>query len=184
MFPQTLNGSFANQWDLPAKGPLMIKYLGKVKEVITEFDEVTVAHIPRGDNVRADVLSKLASTKSPGSHRTIVQQNLREPSCVMLISDSGDWRKPIVDYIERGILPDESLEAKKIMRSAASYTLVNDQLYRKGMHSPMMKCLAANEAQDVLLEIHEGINGHHMGLRLWPEGKTGGYFWPTLAYRC
>ncbi|KAI9120676.1 hypothetical protein K1719_007709 [Acacia pycnantha] len=100
----------------------------------------------------------------------------------MPISDSGDWRKPIVDYIERGILPDESLEAKKIMRSAASYTLVNDQLYRKGMHSPMMKCLAANEAQYVLLEIHEGINGHHMGAKaLARKAIRAGYFWPTLA---
>ncbi|KAI9115432.1 hypothetical protein K1719_013751 [Acacia pycnantha] len=115
--------------------------------------------------MRDDVLSKLASTKSPGNHRTIVQQSLLEPSCVMIISETSDWRKPIADYLERGILPDEPLEAKKLTRTAASYALVNDQLYRKGFHSPMMKCLAENEARYVLTEIHEGINGHPMGAK-------------------
>ncbi|KAI9126799.1 hypothetical protein K1719_002395 [Acacia pycnantha] len=165
-----------------AKGPLMIKYLGKVKEITSEFDELTVAHIPRGDNVRADVLSKLTSTKSPGNHRTIVQQNLAEPSCVIVISESSDWRKPITNYLERGILPDEPLEARKLMRKAASYALINDELYRKGLHSPMMKCLVGNEAHYVLMEIHEGINGHHMGAKaLARKAVRAGYFWPTMA---
>ncbi|KAI9109814.1 hypothetical protein K1719_018855 [Acacia pycnantha] len=46
----------------------------------------------------------------------------------------------------------------------------------------MMKCLAADEAQYVLMEIHEGINGHHMGAKaLARKAVRAGYFWPTLA---
>ncbi|KAI9083717.1 hypothetical protein K1719_034306 [Acacia pycnantha] len=127
-----------------AKGPLMIKYLGKVKEIITEFDE--------------------------------------EPTFVMVISETNDWRKPIADCLERGILPDEPLDAKKLMKTEASYTLVNDQLYQKGLQSPMMKCLAASEAHYVLMEIHEGINGHHKGTKaLARKVVRAGYFWPTMA---
>ncbi|KAI9095744.1 hypothetical protein K1719_026304 [Acacia pycnantha] len=46
----------------------------------------------------------------------------------------------------------------------------------------MMKCLAANEAHYILMEIHEGINGHHMGAKaLARKAVRAGYFWPTMA---
>ncbi|KAI9094735.1 hypothetical protein K1719_026541 [Acacia pycnantha] len=68
------------------------------------------------------------------------------------------------------------------MRTAASYALVNDELYRKGLHSPMMKCLAENEACYVLTKIHERINGHHMGAKaLARKAVRAGYCWPTMA---
>ncbi|XP_061362992.1 uncharacterized protein LOC133306646, partial [Gastrolobium bilobum] len=50
------------------KGPLLMKYLSRVQEIMTDFDEARVTHIPRGENSRADILSKLASTKNPVEH--------------------------------------------------------------------------------------------------------------------
>ncbi|XP_061359497.1 uncharacterized protein LOC133303590 [Gastrolobium bilobum] len=44
-----------------AKGPLLMKYLNKVQEMMADFDEVQVTHIPRGGNSRADILSKLVA---------------------------------------------------------------------------------------------------------------------------
>ena len=141
----------------------MTKYLAKAKETMAEFDEVVVAHIPREENVRADILSKLASTKGPGNHRTVIQQNLTEPSCVMTISASTDWRKSIQDYLERGIIPTDPTAAKKLIREAAVYTIIDDQLYRKGLHCQRLRCLGSGEAEYTLAEIHGGSNGHHMG---------------------
>ncbi|KAI9123427.1 hypothetical protein K1719_004727 [Acacia pycnantha] len=43
--------------------------------------------------------------------------------------------------------------------------MVEDQLYRKGLHSPMLRCLNPNEAGYVLAEIHGGANGQHMGAK-------------------
>ncbi|XP_061356402.1 uncharacterized protein LOC133300832 [Gastrolobium bilobum] len=79
------------------KGPLLMKYLSKVQEMMADSDEVQVTHIPQRENSRADILSKLASTKSSGNHRTVVQQSITMSSCVMVIT----WRKPIVDYLEK-----------------------------------------------------------------------------------
>ncbi|KAI9085246.1 hypothetical protein K1719_032769 [Acacia pycnantha] len=45
------------------------------------------------------------------------------------------------------------------------YTVVEDQLYRKGLYSPMLKCLSSEEAKYILAEIHEGINGQYMGAK-------------------
>nr|KYP73759.1 hypothetical protein KK1_006409 [Cajanus cajan] len=48
--------------------------------MISSFDEFTIQHVPREQNTRADLLSKLASTKRPGQHRTIIQETLHSPS--------------------------------------------------------------------------------------------------------
>ena len=148
---------------------------------MAEFDEVVVAHIPREENVWADILSKLASTKGPGNHRTVIQQNLTEPSCVMTISAATDWRKPIQDYLEKAIIPTDPVEAKKLIREVAMYTVVDDQLYRKGLHCSMLRCLGSDEVKYALEEIHGGSNGHHMGGKaLARKALRAGYCWPTM----
>ncbi|XP_061364982.1 uncharacterized protein LOC133308378 [Gastrolobium bilobum] len=88
-----------------AKGPLLAKYLDFARQLITEFEKVEVHHIPRNENSRADILSKLASTKGWGNHRTVVEQDIPEPACVMRIAEGKDWRSVIIDYIENGTLP-------------------------------------------------------------------------------
>ncbi|XP_061360749.1 uncharacterized protein LOC133304716 [Gastrolobium bilobum] len=164
-----------------AKGPILMKYLNKVQEMMADFDEVQVTHISRGENSRADILSKLASTKNPGNHRTMVQQIITMPSCVMVITSANDWRKPIMAYLEKGIFTEDRLESKKLVRDATQYIIVNDQLFRKGLHIPMLKCLNSEGAEYVLAEIHEGINGHHMGGKaLAGKALRAGYYWPTM----
>ncbi|XP_019423011.1 PREDICTED: uncharacterized protein LOC109332484 [Lupinus angustifolius] len=55
------------------KDTLLGKYLLKVKELMADFDEATIQHVPRESNARADILSKLASTKCLGNNRFVVQ---------------------------------------------------------------------------------------------------------------
>ncbi|XP_061348347.1 uncharacterized protein LOC133293760 [Gastrolobium bilobum] len=144
-----------------AKGLLLMKYLSKVQEMMADFDEVQVIHIPRGGNCRVDILSKLESTKNSGNHRIV--------------------RRPIVAYLEKEILPEDRLESRKLVRDTTQYTIVNDQLFRKGLHVPMLKCLNSEEAEYVLAEIHERINGHHMGGKtLARKALRAGYYWPTM----
>ncbi|KAI9110488.1 hypothetical protein K1719_018354 [Acacia pycnantha] len=68
---------------------------------------------------------------SGGCHRTVVQQNLEDPVCMMAISVESIWKKPIEDYLERGLIPDDAMEAKMLIRDAAKYTMVEDQLSEK-----------------------------------------------------
>ncbi|XP_061351831.1 uncharacterized protein LOC133296787 [Gastrolobium bilobum] len=164
-----------------AKGPLMMKYLQQVKELLAEFDEVIIQYIPRNENNRADIFSKLASSKGSGNHCTVIQQSILELTCVMVITETEDWRRPIVAYLEKGILPDETQEARKLVRNSARFTIIEGQLYKKGFYRPMLKCLSKNEVEYVLAEIHEGINGHHMGGKaLARKALRAGYYWPTM----
>ncbi|KAI9075140.1 hypothetical protein K1719_042871 [Acacia pycnantha] len=77
----------------------------------------------------------------------------------MVISDATDWRKPLEDYIERGIIPLER-RMLKTDTEAAVYTMIDDRLYRKGLHTPMLRCPGTHESRYVLAETHGGINGN------------------------
>ena len=63
------------------KDPILQQYYHLVRAIIqSAFEQVRVEHIPRTDNVRADILSKLASTKLKNRNRSLLQQTLATPS--------------------------------------------------------------------------------------------------------
>jgi len=45
-----------------------------------EFKTIEVTHVPREYNTQADILSKLASTRTANGNKTIIQEVLNEPS--------------------------------------------------------------------------------------------------------
>ena len=59
--------------EFEVKEPLLQRYYHTVCNVIAKFDTVVVEHIPRQENERADAVSRLASSKNQGHHRTVVQ---------------------------------------------------------------------------------------------------------------
>lgn len=66
-----------------ARDPHMAKYLEKVKEMAENFNDIGLVHVPQDQNARADLLSKLASTKRLANHRPVIQENLTAPSVIM-----------------------------------------------------------------------------------------------------
>ena len=62
------------------KDDLLLQYHHKAVEAMKEFEEVTIHHIPRAENTRADRLSKLAEGKEKGQLKTIIKQTLMRPS--------------------------------------------------------------------------------------------------------
>nr|KYP49937.1 Retrotransposable element Tf2 [Cajanus cajan] len=91
----------------------------------------------------------------------------------------------IVRYLSTGELPSEPLKARKLRVVAARYTLVGGELYKRGISSPLLKCLTPEQAHYVLREIHEGICGTHSGGRtLAAKVIRTGYYWPTITIDC
>ncbi|XP_020228479.1 uncharacterized protein LOC109809548 [Cajanus cajan] len=75
---QLITGQVAGTFQ--AKDPQLAKYLEKVKLLSENFREFTLNHVPREQNSRADLLSKLASKKKPGATRSVIQETLAQPS--------------------------------------------------------------------------------------------------------
>ncbi|XP_057724000.1 uncharacterized protein LOC130939958 [Arachis stenosperma] len=171
-----VNGSYQ------AKDPLLQKYLEKVKGLGQKFDEVTVQHVPRERNTRADLLSKLASTKPGEGNRSLIQGMTWEPAIALHITTlSSSWLDPITNYLEHGQVPDDEKDAVKLRREAAKYAVIQGQLFRKGLSQPLLKCLHPDHTDYVLREVHEGCCGHHIGGKaLARKLIRAGYYWPSM----
>ena len=72
---------------------------------------------------------------------------------------------PVHDYLTEGKLLDDPKEAAVIKRRACSYILVEGKIYRRGFSIPLLKCVDLRGEERVLLKIHEGIIGQHLGGR-------------------
>ncbi|XP_072081162.1 uncharacterized protein [Arachis hypogaea] len=171
-----VNGSYQ------ARDSLLQKYLERVKELNKQFEEVTVQHVPRERNTRADLLSKLASTKPGTGNRSLIQGITREPVVALhLTKISPSWMDPITNFLENGDLPGDEKEAKTLRREAAKYTVIQGQLLKKGLSQPLLKYLHPDQTDYVLREVHEGCCGHHIGGKaLARKLIRAGYYWPSM----
>ncbi|XP_015949005.1 uncharacterized protein LOC107473924 [Arachis duranensis] len=66
-----------------ARDTLLQKYLEKVKELCKSFEEVIIQHVLRERKARADLLSKLASTKPGTGNMSLIQGLATEPAIVL-----------------------------------------------------------------------------------------------------
>ncbi|XP_050889380.1 uncharacterized protein LOC127094613 [Lathyrus oleraceus] len=171
------------------KNDNLLGYLSLVKEKLDRFEKWEVQHIPREHNTRADVLSKLASTRKKGGNKSVIQEILPRPSIdklpppleVNAIGDAHCWMTPIYNYLTRDELPADPKEAAIVKRRACSYVLLEGKLYRRGFSIPLLKCVEEEKVPDILGEIHRGINAQHLGGRsLARKALRAGYYWPTM----
>ncbi|GJX33180.1 reverse transcriptase domain-containing protein [Tanacetum coccineum] len=86
----------------------MIKYLAKARKYISEFKTFSIENIPRGNNQKADVLSKLATVPFHNLTKEILVEVLNERSTEVqevqtIVEEEGDnWMTPIIKYLEEG----------------------------------------------------------------------------------
>nr|KYP56992.1 Gypsy retrotransposon integrase-like protein 1 [Cajanus cajan] len=173
-----------------AKDTLLQRYFHITTHQISSFDEFTIQHVPREQNTRAELLSKLASTKRPGQHRTIIQETLHSPSLnnkVVNVSDNEDlgWMIGIWNYLKDRTLPEGKDEARKMRMRSAKFVIIGDELFKRGVSAPLLKCLTASQEAYVIKEIHQGICGMHSRARsMATRVLRAGYYWPTLKSDC
>jgi hypothetical protein len=159
----------------------MDAYCLEVRKLENKFYGLEFHHIIRNNNIAADIISKLGSTRAQVPAEVFVHE-LHEPSIpepapttidptpspagqeVMMID--VDWQKPFIDYIREQKVPTDKNLAEQIIRRAKSYVLVGDKLYRWGATSGvLMKGVPREEGKDILEEIHKGVCGNHTSSR-------------------
>ena len=93
------------------------------------------------------------------------------------IREEENWMTPIVIFLKDGRLLEDKDEARKLTIKAAKYVLINEVLYKWGFSQPYLRCLAPNELNYVLREIHDGVCGNHLGARaLVRKVARAGYY--------
>ncbi|RDY14220.1 pol, partial [Mucuna pruriens] len=155
--------------DYQAKDPQLAKYCERAASTASSFDKFTLLHVPREQNERADLLAKLASTQKRGQQKMVIHEKLDFPA---------------IEQPEGGG-PNDPEGIPKIAKEAAKYTILGQQLYRRGFSFPLLRCLDQVDSPYVLKEVHEGICGTHIGGKaLASKIARAGYYWPTLKRDC
>ncbi|XP_070005031.1 uncharacterized protein [Nicotiana sylvestris] len=111
--------------------------------------DVTIQHVPRKENKKADALTTLAlSLALPDqAHVTIYQKWLVPPlneaegeenklKHLVAVSEveKEEWRQPIIDYLCYGILLENTRRRTEIRRRAPRFLYYKDTLYRRLMN--------------------------------------------------
>ena len=121
-----------------AKDTLLQKHLAKVEDLMKWLDAPDIQHVPKKENTRANILSELASTNSGGNNQSLIQEMQKSPSIAktlptLAIEGSLNRMTPIIQYLWNTTRPEDFVEAKRMVRKASYYTIIEGQLYRRGL---------------------------------------------------
>jgi hypothetical protein len=62
------------------------------------------------------------------------------------------------------------------------HVIIEEELFKQGVCSPLLKCLSRTEGQELMREIHSGICSAHIGSRpLLGKVFRQGFYWPKAA---
>jgi hypothetical protein len=60
--------------------------------------------------------------------------------------------------------------------------IIEGELYKQGVCSPLLKCLSRAEGQELMRNIHAGVRGAHIGSRpLLGKVFKQGFYWPKAT---
>jgi len=143
---------------------------------------------PRSENNHADTLANLGADTEFQFKREIPVEHIANPSVhrpireVLRLDTSPGWRDPIIAYLKDGSLPDDRVEAQKLLHLTTRYMLLGDDLYKKSYYKvhadPYLRCHGPDESRKVMQEIHDGDYENHSEGRSSPiwssiRGITG-----------
>jgi hypothetical protein len=93
-----------------------------------------------------------------------------------------DWRDKYIARMDRGELPSDRSEARRIARMAKSFTLIDGELYKHTASDILQRCVPIPQGRELLRDIHAGVCSHHAAPRtLVGNAFRQGFYWPTAV---
>jgi ribonuclease HI len=172
-----------------ARDPKLERYLDIVRRLEASFEGFSIKSILRGENEHADLLAKSAAQGLPLPSEVFFE-TIRAPSVELLeraaltISPvhSEDWRTKIIFFLQGNYLSDDEVYNKRMEARTRPYVIIEGELYKHGVCSPLLKCLSRTEGIELMKEIHTGLCGSHIGsIPLLGKVFRQGLYWPKAA---
>jgi ribonuclease HI len=172
-----------------ARDPKLEKYLDAIQRLEASFEGFSIKNIPRGENEHADLLAKSVAQGFP-LLLEVFFETIKAPSvklmerAVLAISpvQSEDWRTEIISFLQGKCLSDDEVYNKRMEARTRLYVIIEGELYKYGVCSPLLKCLSRTEGQELMKEIYAGLCGSHIGSRpLLGKVFRQGFYWPKAA---
>ena len=148
---------------------VLISYHERCLQLLKEFKDFHLEHIPRLHNEQANRLAQHASGYQPilGVFSSAI--------------GADDWRKDIIDYLKD---PSKKVE-RSVIFQATKYVLLDDELYYCTIDGILLICLGDDESKSLMGEIHEGLCGaHQSAFKIKWMIRRNKYYWPTILEDC
>jgi hypothetical protein len=93
-----------------------------------------------------------------------------------------DWRTEIVSFLEGNYPSYDEAYIKRMHARTRPYMIIEGELFKQGVCSPLLKCLSRAKGQELMKEIHVVIWGAHIESRpLLGKVFKKGFYWPKAA---
>ncbi|KAM0887075.1 hypothetical protein ACQ4PT_029301 [Festuca glaucescens] len=139
----------------------------KIKPAVNPPESTTSSGAAASDNNEAPVTAEEQATSQASAE-------------VLLIEPT--WTRPYLAYPTSQELPKDPTEARQIIRRSKAYTIINGELYKWSIYGILQRCIAPEEGKSILLDIHEGICGHHANIwALVAKAFRAGFYWLTAV---
>ncbi|GAA0143433.1 hypothetical protein LIER_04120 [Lithospermum erythrorhizon] len=173
--------------DCGIKNKSLVRYHAKATTLEKDFTRIVFEHIPRTKNEEADRLSKLATTYYDELPKEVYFEVRDRKACEEIptkavLEEYQDWRTDIAKFLQDGLLPADSIKARKIQQRILRFCVYEGELYRKSFEGPLLLCISQGIIQKLLYEVHSGWCGIHIGGRsLATKITRTGFFWPAMV---
>jgi hypothetical protein len=163
--------------------------LDTVRRLETSFEVFSIKNILRGENEHADLLARSAA-QGLSLPSEVFFETIKAPSvelmerAMLAISPvhSEDWRTQIISFLQGNCLSDDEVYNKRMEARTRPYIIIEGELYKHGVCSPLLKCLSRTEGIELMKEIHAGLCGSYIGSRpLLGKVFRQGFYWPKAA---
>jgi transposase InsO family protein len=85
-----------------------------------------------------------------------------------------------ISYILRKTIPDDPVEARRVIRRSKAFTVVKGELYKRSISGVLQRCVTPEEGRIILKDVHEGVCGHHASSRaIAAKVFRAGFYWLT-----
>jgi len=126
------------------RSEVVITYYEKSIQLLREFKDFRLEHVPWLHNEVANRLAQHASRYQPISN-------------ALSAIGADDWRKEIIDYLKN---PSKKVE-RRVRFQATKYVFLEDELYYRTFDGVLLKSIGNDEGKSLMGEIHEGVCGAH-----------------------
>jgi hypothetical protein len=86
-----------------------------------------------------------------------------EPEEVMMIEET--WIQLYLAYMINKKLPEDAVEAKRVIRRSKAFVVSQEKLYKKSITGVLQRCITPQKGQMILKDIHAGVCEHHASSR-------------------
>uniref|UniRef100_A0A2N9I525 Uncharacterized protein n=1 Tax=Fagus sylvatica TaxID=28930 RepID=A0A2N9I525_FAGSY len=182
-----------------ARDPKLIPYQRYISRLIPKFKYVTFTYTPRAHNHFADALATLASliklvegddvrplrieTRDIPAYCVCIEECMNVEAEI----DDKPWYYDIKRFIQDREYPSRATENEKkyIRRMAFQFFLSGEILYKRTHDATLLRCVDAEEANQLIQEMHAGLMGAHAnGPFLARKIMRAGYYWLTMERDC